>query len=340
METIQQFYCAARKRNKEGKLFLDESVHSLNKCAINRWLKVVKEDGPERYKIATELIENMVYINFQDFCRYIVRAFIAFLQEIRDKKYIIIVETYKRDVIKSNRWVANLLIFLAKQSSDRYLTKRDRCRLSKYYKDPEYILTDTAYIEEHGIDENTVCMFCDDGVFSGTQMQNHLLRLNEALQPKTKSKLNSQNDKVGRVNVYVISVIMGKIAENRLNSFYKRTYLKQCIEPHCIYSKLMEGLGHEQLNEMFPTYWYLNENDKRVPNDYTKCLPVYFEHKIPDALSSFPSLLMQGYYIETCGKDHRVGSIINRCSRNLDDDKVLEGSSLGDGCAEPFYKRV
>jgi hypothetical protein len=345
METIQQFLCAARKKNKEGKLFLDKSVHSLNKCAINRWLKhiesveKVEKNRKDRHKVATELINKMVYINFQDFCRYIVRAFIQFLQEIGDKKYIMIVETSKSSTNKSNRWVGYLLVFLAKQESDAFLTKRDRCLLTKHYKDPEYIISDTSYIKEHGIDDNTVCMFCDDGIFSGTQMQYHLFDLNRALQPKTKQNTNIQNEKVARVKVYIISVIMGKIAENRLSHCCtQRTYLKQCLEPHFIYSKRMEGLGYKELNNMFPSYWYMDEGCKKIPNDYAQCLPVYFEHKIPDAVSSFPSLLMQGYYIDTYGKPHQVGSIINQCNTK-ENASVLEGSSLGDGCVEPFYKK-
>jgi hypothetical protein len=60
--------------------------------------------------------------------------------------------------------------------------------------------------------------------------------------------------------------------------------------------------------------------------DYMNCIPIYFEHKIPDAVSSFPHLIVQVVTDCTWDESHKA--------------RIEDGSGIDAPCVRPFYKII
>jgi antitoxin component HigA of HigAB toxin-antitoxin module len=349
MESIDNFKKIAQNWLKSEKVIPND--HSLNLDNVKEYFKKVCElenKDSIQIQIITTLIKNIKHISFKEFKTNLANTITKFLNNIKDESYYIITI----DKRKSNYWLAIILILFGKD-------------LIKNYKDPIGIIDNLNYLEKNGCEPDTHYLLLDDAIFTGTQMSYNidsikntclLYRyqrivsekmwkdikiLKQTVKQDTPEYLlamtnitKSIENKSCIKNIHIVCAYIGKQSINKIeNKSYTTLYygeeLKNMIE---LLDKFDYELCNKAINKMFTI-----QRGETFKSNYMKSYPIYFDHKIPDAVSSFPTFFGAGEYISSKGETFYIDNIVKNCNKqNIDD--LLDGSTLHT-CVPPIYKK-
>ena len=296
--SIQTLKKLARTRLCEGRLIKTKNEYTPDHKKIKALLSQKSDKGEEYDNIRDIVIKECVYIGFDELLSMLLKNFKKFLQANNQNPYIFV---FKADKNKSDIWIILLLL--------RY----GRKFLKSIYKDPDDIIELAKLkFEENLINrgEKIHYVFCDDVIYSGTQMFYNLENM----------RLKYSNDYT-LPNTSIICAGISSYALKRfkwLDSIYYDKHLKSFMEivsedP----SKFKFKNAKLTINAHFPQPF-----EERI--DHSIKIPVYLETKMPDIVSSFPDI-----YI----------SIVRNCKWDAN-TRIEDGSSEKTMCANPFYKSV
>jgi len=292
MSSIAKFKKLAKTRLEEGRLIKLRNDYDVDKDKV---AKLQKKSPTSENDIITNLVlQNLRYISFDELLCLIMKAFSEFLKQTGSKPYVLL---FHRDGNKSYIWILLLLL--------RY----GRMFLKDLYKEPVDIMNvSTSDLSKASTDINYV--FCDDFIFSGTQMW-YALDL-------FRMKVSYRTD----YHIYIICGGVGSTGLSKLSGYGAKLYYGTlCPTLGDIIKKSQYKDKYNTLKK-FMSFQFGQPFIDRI--EYTNCIPIYFEHKLPDAMSSFP---------------HIITNVIRDCVWN-DDTLIEDGSSEQTKCAHPFYKVI
>jgi hypothetical protein len=341
----------ANQRFQNGTLVKTQDEYQLDQAELNRWrdtyANLCDNENENITIMAYIFAECASYISFDEFQRYLFKGYTRFLKENGKKDYIM----YFQNENKSNFWVTLLLIYY----SDSF---------GESYKKPSYITNDIAEFNNISRSdgksiEDYVVLYCDDASFSGEQICDIIRKLYY----DAGKKLN--------IEVVILTSAMTKLAERLIRDLFNRLKTSKSIGVYYEFTlktiprileekqnnpdislaekaKLQKWSSIVRNNVMMDNILrkYFTDFTTYLPgngNDYSYNIliniPVYFEHKLPDFASSFPSLFA-GYVTQKCGNNNNKFNIIKNCklSEKSKEKYALEGSNVDDECATPFYK--
>lgn len=284
MSSIQKFKKLARLRLREGRLIKLENEFEIDKTKVK----------PINNRIENIILNNLVYISFDNFVYMLFKGFEKFLQHINGEPYTLM---FKQDRNKSDVWVICLLLRYGRQF------------IGRTYYDPNDIINLTS--EQINPDKQVNYVLVDDFIFTGTQMTYSIEHFD------LKLNYNARD--------YKKHVVCGGIGPEGLNKLSSRGVT-------VFYGKEYASLGQlVKMSEYRTNYaQYRSELSKKFgqpfidPIDYMNNIPIYFEHKIPDVMSSFPHIIIQ---------------VAKNCIWDENTD-INDGSSQHTPCGKPFYKTV
>ena len=258
------------------------------------------------------ILENTVHIDFRKFLKHLKASVETFEKQFKDnrlitnKDFILYVpHPDKNSPIneKSNYWVSQLVYHLLKIKPMEIVSKTG---LQKYY-------SGSGYKKELNI------LICDDGSFSGKQMSVVI-----------EDVIYNPSYMTFWIEFHIILPFITKNAKKRLmeirETLKKDIRFKRKIVHINIYSNYEiiknEGLG------------YLYEDEYRAS--------IYFDHKIPDDLSTFSRLYSQGrqqFNIDNLSCIWRNPEVSLITKKDLETGKVEDCiHNSGYGCPKPTYK--
>ena len=281
----------AKQRLDEGRLIKDTNIYTPNMEYAKQLLE--KQTDPELRDIYSIILQNVLYIGFNELLLMLMDGFKQFLDHIQKKSYTLV---FNRDNNKSDIWVILLIL----RYGNKILGKEN-------YYDPVNII-EMAKPNEYSKD--MIYLLCDDCIYSGTQMRSNITNLKGKFPYKTKSHIYvvcAGASTYGLENCMDIQVFYSK----KLDSF------KEIIQASPEYKSRYCSLK-SKLNYTFPQPFIEKFN-------YMNNIPMYMEHKMPDAMSSFPRILVH---------------IVNKCKWEKGYDHIDDGSNEFTMCAHPFYKSV
>ena len=297
-------------------------------------LNIIKEniknsDITERNKLYSILFLNRLfkiykYVDFKEYLNKVINLSIELLKLIKEnvnKKFLFIVPG---KINKSNTWM--LFLFLneiKKQYGDEIYKILKDCYVTNDYR----IINDSI---NSVFFNNTIYIYFDDMSYSGSQVNTNLSNFN-------------LNLKIYFFCPYY-SVIAAKNIkkENNNFNFFKTTEFIESFKNQFIKDFYY---GDIILNEIKNNDIYMNAfqyNDDLVP--------IYFDHKVADAVSTFQKIILLGTYpvlnekskctitslIEECKDDN------NKYNQNYCNIKVLDLYQLNRGnnkyCINSYYK--
>lgn len=352
--TYEQLLAKAKRRLNQGLLVKTQDQYQLDHGELDRWreayTQLCKDEDVIAATLASIFAECATYVSFLDFLEYLLDAYDDFLRKNDNKPYVFV---YQKET-KSDFWIAELLVY----------------HLPDGALPPSYITNNfTQLTKVIDIDKVTI-VACDDACYSGEQMCDTIRDITRCY----------ENDEPRIVNVAVLVAAMTSMAQKRIYSIFKECTHDQNDKQISVFYRLplltiprmlVEKFQEEDvtktkqallkrwinliqnqdfINKSLMTYfsdfpksnmatYSDSEFDLRVYNIHIN-VPYYFEHKLPDGASSFPSLFA-GYVTQRCGS-HQNGpfKIIANCKLSEKSLKTfaVDGSSVHDECAQPFYK--
>lgn len=309
MSNIDQFKKIAHERLCDGQLIKQVNEYAPDPEKVQQALEQNKSLADQENPVKTVVLENIIYIGFDTMLLLLMKSFRAFLQEVKEP-YVLVCNsiTHSKKKDKSDIWVLLLLL--------RYGPKF----LGEAYRDPVEILQLPEHFDFNAkpIDATKTYVFCDDVIYSGTQLHYRL----DALR-MTCHMANL------RVRAYVVCAAIGPQGIKRLD---------KCIGAAHIYGRRVPSL--QEIVDTQP-YLYIKDRVKKhvqtLPQPFNDTIyhmnkiPLYLEHKMPDIMSSFPDILID--VVSNCKLD-------NAGDTNAQHKLIRDGSSANTFCAHPFYKVV
>ena len=288
MSNVQKFKKLARLRLREGRLIKTTNEYELDHAKIQH-LKS-KDD-----EIENIILRHLVYVSFDHLLHLIFTGFQKFLARISGEPYALL---FKQDRNKSDVWIIMLLLRYGRQF------------LGKTYYDPINVINISADIIDTSA-KHVNYMLVDDFIFTGTQMNYTLDHLSMKLQYNLQQyKIHVLCGGIGRAG-------LAKLSSWGVNIHYAKKYasLGQLVKksPHSANYTQYKAELSQKFGQPFID-----------PVDYMNNIPIYFEHKIPDVMSSFPHIIIQ---------------VAKNCKWDENTD-INDGSSQHTPCGTPFYKIV
>ena len=294
--SIQKYKQLTKARLGEGRLIKTSNEYTPNTKSIEL---ICKKTTSDLDVLNGTILRNLTYLGFDDMLLLLMKAFQLFMQNLpSDQNYAFV---YAEDNNKSDIWILLLLLRYGKRF------------LGDVYREPIEIINLSKVSSP--LSKDIVYVFCDDFIFSGTQMGYNVESFRSKYSIASGFRSNIYND---GVKIYIVCAGASTYSMKRLgeqNIFKGKIIesLKEIIQR----SDLQYNVMKKVLNTNFPQPFI----DRF---DYMNNIPMYMEYKMPDTMSSFPELFRK---------------IVNNCT--LDDDtNIVDGSSMYTKCAHPFYKVV
>lgn len=347
----------AERRFDDGLLVKTHDTYEIDRTELRRWQEtyasLCDEKDPKVGTMADIFAECATFVSFSDFLTLILTAYTRFLRDNGTNDYVL----YYSDELKSNFWVAQILVFHGSQL------------LGDDYVPPYRITNDIDEFKEYLESSHSgrsladfSVVLCDDASYSGKQLREmiDLVVLEAAEDGK-------------ELNITVLVSAMTTLAKRKIAMAYGEHELRSTIGIYfemplkTIPMMLDERLARTDLTrtertrfeewraftkqysvingvlDKYFTDFPVNDNDDEVTTTYNILIniPVYFEHKLPDSESSYPSMFV-GYVTQKCGPHTDSFGIIKNCKLSPQSKRyfAIHGSSVDDDCATPFYKKV
>lgn len=304
--------------NKE-KLFMESGAKGVNIANIQKWFTNIQTYSPEEIKetykfFARTFTEFLVYVPFDDFYKIINLMSLQFEQIINSPDYTNIYFFIPDTINKSNMWVT--LLFLDCLVKNNLLTPEIQAKIkivNMYHK-----------LVEDSNNSKSLCIYCDDMSYTGTQISSNF---NNRL-INNKSTLDTNIDKYFIIS-YISNIGKDKITKEVKNAFF-------CDNTIAVYSyvdqlqvKYNDG-NEEMVNNVLKMFSFQPDNEfMNMGHAACQCskkyIPIYFDHKIADNLSTFNKLLFTGAY-PTKGNVCEINPLIEGCN-NIANLKELFGEN-------------
>ena len=289
--SVQKFKKLARLRLREGRLIKTKNEFELDSAKIN---------GKD--EIENIILQNLIYVSFDQLLHLIFTGFQKFLAHVKTEPYALL---FKQDSNKSDVWIIMLLLRYGRQF------------LGKTYYDPINVINISAdKFNKAVLTQHVNFTLVDDFIFTGTQM-NYTI---EYLFKKIDYELLEYKGDVRQYKIHVLCGGIGRAGLAKLSSWgvnihYAKKYasLGQLVKksPHSANYTQYKAELSQKFGQPFID-----------PVDYMNNVPIYFEHKIPDVMSSFPHIIIQ---------------VAKNCKWDENTD-INDGSSQHTPCGTPFYK--
>lgn len=305
---------------KENASKLDvKKTYPLNPAQLNQW---IEEQGDEcSKKFATIVKKYARHVSFAEFKNAMNRLGNAIKLTILDKKYDRVVLVLDAPISKSNTWAALLLYPYIRE----YITDI----VNNIYNVKDIMNTTTL--------QKILVIVPDDASYSGRQ-------LGEGVKDFS-ARLNYPN-----VDIFIAVPYMGKLAY--------QTYFREC--KHCIVSNTTELIPTLQENleaENYPCIPQVKWNGYLGPvfQYWEGQIPIYFDHKLADGLSTLQKVFALGpIFTRDVGKEEQIPhSLIDSCESTYNDPPRNIYEYIGDItsapefnehpeklCPPPYYKLI
>jgi hypothetical protein len=351
--SYEQLKDKARIRFENGLLIKTEDQYQLDQGELQRWRDTYADmcdKVDHKITIMADIFAYCAtYISFEKFLEFLFNSYRSFLDINGKKDYIM----YYKNEKKSNFWISQILVFYGDTINNKY-------------KPPSYIINNikefTNSLTNTGKSiEDYVILLCDDASYSGEQLSDLLDNIFTATD--------------ANLEIAVLASAMTFLATRRIKEIYRKWNCSKGINIYYAYTlktiprMLREKLEDKELNtkdreriqewseiikdniamneiltEYFSDFPTSKENNG---SDFDGALyniliniPIYFEHKLPDSVSSFPSMFL-GYISQKCEPHSKKNfNIIKNCKLSQKTSEIhgAVGSLVEDDCAKPFYK--
>ena len=320
----------------------DPPKYTKNIKKFNEWIENIKKSSnPDELIIFAKFLRDKIrYVSFNEFNNKINELSVNYVNYINKnkKKYDYIVFTSYSDhgsttIDKSDFWVLLLSIYCINKH--------------KFESNIIYIPNiDTDIVNKLLSKFNILITIFDDMAYSGTQLNHRLFKIN-----------NSIIKNIDIEYICDIYLFVPYISTTALNKFEEQQNIKNNI----IISKSTEII--ESLVDQFKEWYGNKENYMDIlkigcPKDYESkikktfnCnsnyiqIPIYFEHKIADFMSTFNTILLFGTYPVINDDDCNPQSLINDCDENISSilpynkDNIINCDNMNDNDGNIYFKK-
>lgn len=275
--TLQNMIIDMKIRENNNKLMMPENKnHEIDYVKMNEWIKL--QCNQEAIDLATLFKNYTTYISFEEFYQSSVNCFEELYKIVKDKSYCIFTKESLGEVnydAKSSYWMLNLML--------NYFIQKEYTNLPQ-----EFILCSNEQFDSICPTSNyDYYITLDDASYSGGQI------FTDAILTKS-----IENNK--------IIIVVPYISKFALNKFGNNTTFKRLI-----YDKTMEYWWENQTIKINEKEYILNNYDERTnvfkllqkyfpspransPRWGNNNFMYYFDHKIADYASSFPTVYQVG----------------------------------------------
>jgi hypothetical protein len=300
--------------------------YPLNKEKLTKWASHHSTCDPDIKLFVETIRDTTVHVSWGEFYAAFKANVDKFMETVNnhpEKLPWMIIDG--GDKGKSNHWLVLLMI--------DYLENEYKQKYGSYIK-PERIANDMSDL--YG---KYIVVYLDDASYSGTQMA-----ANVAVKFKNASPAYILIPYVTNIAIETISNYCNDVTMDKTMYFYKREFhifyqhkMPTMLENLETYKNVK--LSNDEIKQLnFKINDHFNVPGKDVFYSILTSVPWYFDHKIADYKSSFPTIYASGK-LGKC-KDQSAPEyevFIDNCEK-VDEEKALFGSKLDDKCAPPFYK--
>lgn len=301
------------------KIQIPSLTYPLDKTKVQNWLNEVNKcPNKELLPVAKKILEVTKHVSFNEFLIELKKCVTQFETHIGNNSYVMLVPgdiySYSK---KSNYWISKMVYHLLKHKPDRVV-----------------LFNDEIDIAEYGNGESLKhILLCDDGVYSGNQMADHVNKIimNPFMQVIHGHKIDYSKMKI---QIHIVCPYVSDIGSE---------YIMKISDSNNRPIKLAQNdvIIHTNQNTkifMTPLRLKLSEHEfklaKVIASSFINknACPIYFDHKLPDQFSSLPKIYGWGY--AACDEYNqnpiKMGSLIENCTAVADIAK--------EGCPYPPYK--
>jgi hypothetical protein len=238
---------------------LNEDAFIKKKVNINN-CKATDETKKKLIEIMDYVFKNTVHINFKDFMKNLYISVEKFQKNIGENPYILYIP--HPDITspynqKSNYWVSQIVYHMLKRKPFEIISILD----IKYYNQ----------------NKSFNILLCDDAIFSGTQMSERILR--DITHPG--SYIDNHMFKIEDkyyydFNIFIIVPFITEIGRKKIELFSSTTDENKIMKINLFHNYIIK----------IP----------KIPHiEHQKPALLYFDHRIPDFMSTYSSLYNRGY---------------------------------------------
>lgn len=349
--TSEECIKMAELKDTQGTLEKSKDEYNMDSTILQKWSEMYEQmcvENQDVVTIAKIFAECATYISFTEFKANMLLAFQQFLNANKDQKYVMVYS----EPSKSNFWICLLLL-------------HNRHQLQNF-RPPSYVFNNfTEFYRMIKVKDERLSdymfVYVDDASYSGQQLYEtiqktckHTIPVSIVVSAMSSWAEQHISDVWRNYNPYY-----GHIRTNNTNSngesktiiqpvMYKGMTLETIPEilrrkarsVNASKKKVIDGYvafveNTEYVDSLLNTFFldFVEEEDDWKYSININ-IPVYFEHKMPDAASSYPSMFM-GHLTTRCSN---LYPIVKNCKLKNPSDKLLHGSSVNNSCAKPFYK--
>jgi hypothetical protein len=288
---------------------------------LKKWVNAHKK---ENRALVMRIIKNVRYISFKKFYDELIAQVKRFKEQIRGKKYILVIGVGSAsganianfDIYKSNFWCM-MLIWEYLKPYDIIFNLNTAIRL--YYPNiKDYIVIDDASYSGYQLVENIIKLSSTELLYDDKDAYISDDTTNKTIYRPVQEKY---------FNVHLIVPFFSEPAMRRLNNIDISTgirvikYISYIIKP---FGSIMDMDDITKIEKMYM------EHNKNM--SFRDLIPIYFEHKIADDISTIAIILIKGKVLDD--KNKRV-VFIKACEY---DSKDIYKKDLDP--KEPLYKKV
>jgi hypothetical protein len=343
----------AELKDTQGTLEKSKDEYNMDSTILQKWSEMYEQmcvENQDVVTIAKIFAECATYISFTEFKANMLLAFQQFLNANKDQKYVMVYT----EPNKSNFWICLLLL-------------HNRHQLQNF-RPPSYVFNNIKEFQRKmkAQDERLsdyMFVYVDDASYSGSQLyetiqqtckrtiqasvvvsaisswaEEYITNVWLDSHPKKSNINNNSNTNNSSTNIIKPPVIYkGTILETIPEILTRKARSVNASKRKVIDSYVDFVKNIDYVNSLLNTFFldFVDEGDGWQYN-IDMNIPVYFEHKMPDAVSSYPSMFM-GHLTTRCKSN--PFPIIKNCKPKHPSEKLVHGSNFNDSCATPFYKK-
>lgn len=273
--------------NKD-KLFMESGHKGINDVNVEKWFQNIQSYSPEEIKptydfFAHTFIEFLLYVPFDKFYEILNRISFQLVEIVNSGDYKNIYFYIADTANKSNLWVALLFLdCLIKNNISLDIQK------IKFVNNYDALVNDSN-------NEKSLCLYCDDMSYTGSQIKSNFLRGKNA-------NLEDTN-----IDKYLIIAYLSNSAYTKLSTIKNVHFFKDTVLVNSYIDQLKNKYGdtnHEMVDNVVKMFTSQSNDPfftmgKKACNCNMAYTPIYFDHKIADELSTFNKLLFTGSYPTT-----------------------------------------
>lgn len=338
-ESFFKFYL----QNKD-KIFMKSGERNINQENVTKWLKNIQLYSPEQIKetylfFANTFIEFLLYVSFDNFYSIINNISFELKTLFTENNYNKIYFYIPDNIHKSNLWVSLLILNCLINNNI----------INNEIQNKIYYINNYNDLLNHSNGDKSLCLYCDDMSYTGSQIYSNFI-----IRKKGNIIINDAN-----IDKYILISYLSDVAKQKISTLKNIHFFNSTINVQSYINQLKEKYFESNtamVNNILKMFEY-NPNDPifqigRVAcSCSTKYIPIYFDHKIADELSTFNKILFTGSYPidkNIINNSCEINPLINGCTNSVDelskifDNPCIESVTLDSEipCFPTFYKTI